>query len=172
MNVNIFERTNQIIRECDAAYFGVIDENGFPSVSTVTPVNPIYILEICFSTNIGGNKANRIAKDSRASVCFHSENNNITLVGEAEIITDQETKSRCWLDWFKDHYNGGETDPTYVVIKFTTKRVSLWIEGEGALFTMDELLTVQSCCGLLCNGCTYRKSNGCTGCIALGGKPF
>ena len=172
MNVNIFERTNQIIRECDAAYFGVIDENGFPSVSTVTPVNPIYILEICFSTNIGGNKANRIAKDSRASVCFHSENNNITLVGDAEILTDQETKSRYWKDSFINHYHGGETDPNYCIVRFTAKRVSLWVNYESAEFTVEEFMKVQSRCGLLCNGCDYRESHGCAGCIPLNGIPF
>ena len=172
MNANIFEKANQIVRACDTAYLGVIDENGFPSVSTISVIKPEGIFEVCFSTNLNGNKAKRLLKERKASVCFQKDGSNITLVGEAEICTDQETKSHYWLDWFKDHYSGGETDPNYVIINVKAKRVSLWIDCEGAEFTMNELLSVQLRCGLLCDGCTYQESHGCIGCIALQGKPF
>ena len=88
MNANIFEKANRIIKTCDAAYFGVIDEEGYPSVSTVSPISPESILEILISTNIGGNKEKRLRNNSRASICFRSNNDNITLVGDAEIVTD------------------------------------------------------------------------------------
>ena len=171
MNANIFEKTNQIIKTCDTAYFGSIDEDGYPTVSTVSVVKPESIFEVHFTTSLDSGKVSRLRNDNRASVCFKTDS-NITLIGTAEILTDQESKSRYWLDWFKDHYAGGETDPTYCVIKFTTKRVSLWLGSEGAVFTIDELLKTQSYCGLLCDGCSYRASHGCTGCIALKGKPF
>jgi len=169
MNANIYEKANQIIKTCDAAYFSVIDENGYPSVSTVSPISPESILEILVSTNIGGNKEKRLRKDKRASICFRAGNDNITLVGDAEIVTDQATKSRCWQEWFINHYPGGETDPNYIIIKFITKRVSLWVDFEIAQFAVDQLLAVKSRCGLLCDGCSYRQSHGCTGCIALNG---
>ncbi len=38
MNANIFAKANQIVQSCDAAYLGVIDENGFPQVSTVSAI--------------------------------------------------------------------------------------------------------------------------------------
>ena len=136
MNASIIEKANQIIKTCDTAYFGVIDEDGYPSVSTVSPINPESILEAFVSTNIGGSKEKRLRKSSRASICFRSGNDNITLVGDAVIVTDQETKSWCWQDWFINHYPGGETDPNYVIIKFTTKRVSLWVDFENAAFTI------------------------------------
>ena len=172
MNVNIFQKANHIIMMCDAAYLGVIDEDGYPSVSTVSPVNTENIFEAYFTTSLSGNKANRLIKCGRASVCFRTEYSNITLVGDAEILTDQETKSRCWQNWFIAHYPGGKTDPNYIVIKFTTRRVSLWIDNEGAEFTIPALLAVQSRCGLLCDGCAFRESMGCAGCVALNGKPF
>ena len=142
MNANIFEKANQIIKSCDATYLGVIDENGFPSVCAVSPTKTENILEVYFSTNIGSNKEKRLRNNNRASVCFRSGGNNITLVGEAEIITDQKIKSEYWLDWFKDHYAGGETDPNYIIIRLKTKRAALWIDNEQAEFTTDELLTV------------------------------
>ena len=172
MNANIFEKANQIIKTQDTAYFGVIDENGFPSVSTVSPTKSESIFEVYFTTNTGSNKEKRLQKNNRASICYRVGDNNVTLVGEAEIVTDQEIKSRCWLDWFINHYPGGETDPNYIVIKLKTKRVSLWIGWESTEFTIDDLLAVQSRCGLLCDGCSFRESHGCVGCIGHLGKPF
>ena len=143
MNAAILEKANQIIKGCEAAYFGVIDKEGFPTVSTVSPVKPESILEICFTTNADSNKAQRLQSNNKASVCFQAGNDNITLVGVAEILADQESKSRYWMDWFIAHYPGGETDPNYIVVKVTTKRVSLWVDGEIAEFTSDELLAMQ-----------------------------
>ncbi|MCL2811793.1 MAG: pyridoxamine 5'-phosphate oxidase family protein [Clostridia bacterium] len=172
MNANIFEKANQIIASCDTAYIGVIDESGNPSVSTVSPIKPKNIFEAYFATGTDANKTKRLLKNNRASVCYCLDGANITLVGTAEVLTDQATKSQYWLDWFIDHFSGGKTDPSYCIIKFTTKRVSLWIDHEGAEFTIDSLLAIQSRCGLLCDGCAYKESHGCAGCIALNGHPF
>jgi len=172
MNANIFAKANQIIKTCDAAYLGVIDGNGFPHVSTVSTIKPENVFEAYFATGMGANKTKRLLHDRRASVCYREGSNNITLVGEAEILTDQETKSQCWLDWFINHFPGGETDPDYCIIKFTAKRASLWIDGESAEFTIDELLTVQSRCGNFCKWCTDGPSLGCIGCIQMKGHPF
>ncbi len=172
MDVNIVEKANQIIKTCDAVYLGVIDENGYPNVSTVSTVKPENIFEAYFATGMSANKTQRLLNDNRASICYRSDNNNITLVGEAEILTDQETKGRYWLDWFINHFPGGETDPNYCIIKLTSKRASLWIDNESAEFTIDELLTVQSRCGLLCSFCTYKESQSCGGCIETNGHPF
>ena len=186
MNANIFEKANQIIKTCSIAYVGVLDENDFPTVSTVMAARPMGeqsaadsgraqpIFETYFATGLGSNKVRRLSRNNRASVCFHSGDSNITLVGEAEILTDQPTKCLFWQgdEHYLPHFPGGDTDPNYCIIRIKTKSVSLWVDGEDAAFTIDELMTVQSYCGLLCNGCSYKASHGCAGCIALKGKPF
>jgi general stress protein 26 len=172
MNSNIFAKTNKIIKNCDAAYLGVIDEDGCPHVSTVSVIKPKNMLEAYFSTGMNSNKIKRLLRDKRASVCFRAGGNNISLTGEAEILTDQVTKSYYWLEWFINHFPGGETDPNYCIIKFTAKRASLWIDNESAEFLIDELLTVQSRCGLLCKWCSFKESHGCGGCVETGGHPF
>ena len=172
MDSNIFGTANQIIKTCDTAYFGVIDESGFPHVSTVSPINPESIFEAYFATGTEGNKKQRLQKNSRASICYRSGNDNITLVGTAEILTDQASKSKYWEDWFIGHFPLGETDPGYCVVKFTTQRVSLWVDRRSAEFTIAELLTVQSRCGLLCSSCSFREPYGCGGCIETNGNPF
>ncbi len=172
MDTNLFGKANEIIKSCDVAYFGVIDENGYPHVSTVSTVQPENLLEAYFATGLNANKTKRLLQDKRASVCYRLEGQNITLVGEAEILTDQEIKSKYWEDWFIDHFPLGHTDPGYCIIKFKTNRVSLWIDCESAEFMIEELLTVQSRCGLLCNFCSFKELHNCVGCIETNGHPF
>ena len=139
MNEKVLEKANEKIKKCDDVSFGVIDENGYPSVSTVTLVKPENISELFFSTSLHNcNKVNRLRANNKASVCCRiGRDDNITLVGTAEILVDQETKSKFWESWFIEHYTGGETDPDYCIIQFTTKRVSLWIDKEGAEFVVN-----------------------------------
>lgn len=136
MNAKMLEKANQMIRTCKDAAFGVIDENGCPSVSAVSLCNPENISTLYFTTTIDSNKAKRLQKNNKASICCYTEANNLTLAGEAEILTDQETKSKCWQDWFIHIYPGGVTDPSYCVIQFTAKRAALWIDEEEAEFAL------------------------------------
>ena len=136
MRANILERANQIIKKAANVHLGVIDESGYPVVMAMSLINPETISELFLSTTLDSNKAKRLQKNHRASVCCNTNEHNITLVGEAEIFTDQETKSRCWQNWFIEVYPDGETDPNYCVIKFTTKRVALFIDCEAAEFCL------------------------------------
>jgi len=136
MNTKLVESANEMIKTCANACIGVIDENGSPSVSAISLCNPETISELYFTTTLDSNKAKRLQKDNRASICYFSAMNNITLVGETEIFTDQETKDKYWQAWFAEVYPGGVTDPNYCVIKFTTKRVSLWIGEDGGEFPL------------------------------------
>ena len=140
MNTKLFEKANEMIKTCKYASFGVIDEKGFPSVSAVSLSNPENISELYFTTTMDSNKAKRIQKNNKACINCYTDTNNITLVGVAEIFSDQETKSKYWQKWVElgaDVYPGGVTDPNYCFVKFTTRRASLWIVDEGAEFTLS-----------------------------------
>jgi len=140
MNPNLHAKANELIKTLKYASFGVIDENGYPSVSAVSLVNPTNITELYFTTTMDSNKAKRLKKNNKASINCYTTMNNITLVGETEIFFDQETKSKYWQEWVKlgaDVYPAGASDTNYCFIKFTTKRVALWVDDEGAEFTLD-----------------------------------
>ncbi len=172
MNVNIIEKANIIVNSSDVAYIGVIDEHGSPSVSTVSRIKTDGIYESFFSGGIDNNKAKRIQNNSKVSVCYRKDADNVTLVGEAVVLTDKEIRHALWQDWFINHFPKGKDDPTYCIIKFTTKRISLWVEGESLELSMKELNTVTSRCGLLCTGCCFKISHGCGGCVETNGNPF
>lgn len=140
MNIILLEKANELIKIFEFASLGVIDENGYPSVSAVSLHTPETVAELYLTTTLDSNKAKRLQKNNKASINCYTTMNNITLVGEVEIFSDEETKSKYWQKWVDlgtDIYPAGITDPNYCLIKFTTKRVSLWIGDEGAEFTLD-----------------------------------
>jgi len=136
MDAKMLEKANQFIKTRNDAGFSVLDENGYPSASAIWLMGHEDITEIYFSTPVGSNKYKRLQVNNKASICCYFEFNNLTLVGEAEILTDQASKTKHWQDPFKYIYPQGDTDPTYCIIKFTTKRVSLNIDHEAAEFAV------------------------------------
>lgn len=137
MDSKMFEKANQVIKKSANVHLGVIDENGYPVVMAMSLINPEDISQIFLSTTISSNKSKCLQKNNKASICCSTNNDNITLVGEAEILTDQETKSKYWQNWFIEVYPGGETDPDYCIIKFTTKRASLYVGNEASEFELS-----------------------------------
>lgn len=114
----------------------LIDLNGYPTASAISPAKADGIKWITFCTGIGSNKANRIRKCDRASVCFSSEDYNITLTGIIEIVTDPIIKNEMWYDGLKNHFTGPD-DPEYCVLRFKTESYNLfidWNEVRGSLF--------------------------------------
>ena len=136
MDSKMIEKANQILKRAANVHLGVVDEAGYPVVMAMSIINPESISEVYLSTTLDSGKAKCLQSNKKASVCCSTNENNITLVGEVEILTDQEIKSKCWQNWFIEVYPGGETDPNYCIIKFTTKRASLFVECEASAFEM------------------------------------
>ncbi|NLZ46121.1 MAG: pyridoxamine 5'-phosphate oxidase family protein [Clostridiales bacterium] len=172
MDCNIVEKANRIVNSEEDCYLALISENGYPSVSTISSIKTDGIFKAYFSSSTNGPKSLRIAKNNKASVCYRSEGNNVTLVGTIKVLTDTKTKNSLWVDWFIKHFPEGKDDPNYCIFEFTTKTVNLWIDRESAVFKISDVLKVQSRCGLLCNTCKYKESVNCVGCIETMGNPF
>lgn len=113
----------------------LIDAEGYPTASTLSVAKADGIRELWFGTGLGSNKAKRIEKCNRASVCFSTLEYNITLVGDIEIRTDPETRKASWYEGMSNHFSGPD-DPNYCVLVFTTRRYNLfvdWKEEAGRL---------------------------------------
>jgi len=119
------------------AVLSLIDENGYPTASTLTIARADGINWITFATSPDSNKAKRIAACNRASVCLASSEYNVTLVGTVEIVTDLETKKDMWFAPMS-HMWSGPDDPNFCAIRFNTERYNLFFaddesEGVGTL---------------------------------------
>ena len=110
----------------------LIDEEGYPTASVITPAKSDGLNWLAFGTLLNDNRAKRAKNCNRASVSFNTTEYCVNLVGDIEVITDQAVKSEMWYDGLAYHFPGGATDPNYCVLKFTTKRYKLFIDGEDA----------------------------------------
>ena len=139
MKDKIISRAGEIvaqnIREGTYCALALIDSESYPTVSTITASKADGINWLTFCTGLGSDKADRIRKSNKASVCFNSNEYNITLVGTIDIITDPDVKKEMWYGGLINHFSGPE-DPNYCVLRFKTERYNLlvdWEEAKGRL---------------------------------------
>ncbi len=116
----------------------LIDENGYPTASTLTVSKNDGINWLTFCTGLSSNKAKRIAKCNRASVCINSLEYNITLVGTIEVLTDPDVKKEMWYEGMSGVFPDGPATPDYCVLKFTTNRYNLFIDWKEVAGTWPE----------------------------------
>ncbi len=139
MNEKIISRAGEIVAkntgERTYCTLALIDSDGYPTVSTITASKAGGINWLTFCTGLGSDKTNRIIKCNSASVCFNSNEYNITLVGTIDIITDPNVKKEMWYGGLVNHFSDPQ-DPNYCVLHFKTDRYNLlvdWKEAKGRL---------------------------------------
>ena len=130
MNQEILTKINEIIKKHtvqngvfkgEICVLSLIDEDGFPTASVLTPSKSDGINWVTFGTLLNENRAKRSAANKKASVCFSSNAYCINLVGEIEVITSADVKHDMWYDGLSEFFTNPD-DPNYCVLKFTTKR--------------------------------------------------
>jgi general stress protein 26 len=133
MNEEIIKRaedilSNRALKEQGYCVLALIDFEGYPTAATISPSKIDGIRCITFCTGIESNWAKRIVNCNRASVCFNSgtEQYNITLIGNIEVLTDIETKKEMWYEGMGYYFKGPE-DPNFCVLRFKTQRYSLML---------------------------------------------
>jgi general stress protein 26 len=140
MNQAIIEKAAAVI-QAKTGYVGngmegycalaLIDENGYPSASTLTISKADGIKWITFLSGLKSNKAKRIDKCNRGCVCINSPKYNITLVGTIEVLTEPDIKKEMWQEPLGHMYSGPD-DPEYCVIRFNTERYNLFFADDGS----------------------------------------
>lgn len=136
MHAELIRKAEDIIRQNTGpdAYcvMALMDQDQYPTASTITPSRSEGIRWITFCTGLGSNKTNRIQICSRAAVCFNTNGAyNVTLIGTIEVVTDLAAKQESWYEGLENHFSGAD-DPHYCVLRFQTERYNLWIGSEGA----------------------------------------
>lgn len=68
-------------------------------------------------------KIDQIKKNNNVHITFGADSKNwklpyLNIDGSAEVLTDLETKKKCWHEMLKQFFEGPE-DPNYVVIKIS-----------------------------------------------------
>ena len=132
MNGELIARAEKILeeramKEQGYCVLALMDGDGYPTASTISPSAIEGIRKITFCTGTGSNWVRRIEGCPKASVCFNSPTYNITLVGDIKVATDIETKREMWYDGMGYYFKGPE-DPGFCVLVFTASRYSLMLD--------------------------------------------
>ena len=109
----------------------LMDEDGYPSASTLSISKADGIKWLAFLSGLQSNKAKRISKCNRGSVCVNSSSYNITLIGTLEVLTGPDIKDEMWQEPLRDIYSGPD-DPEYCVIRFQTERYNIFFVDGGS----------------------------------------
>ncbi len=147
MNKEIIKKAGEIIEQNTShnlpngsepfCVLALIDQNGYPTASTITPSKACGISWITFCSGLESNKVKRIEKCNKASVCFNKDGAyNITLVGEIEVLTDKDSRHEMWYEGMSNHFKDAD-DPGYCVLKFKAKRYNLLVDWQEEVGTID-----------------------------------
>lgn len=122
----------QFISEQKTAFLASVDGQGYPVIRAMLAPRKIDGNDIYFSTNTSSNKVKQFTENNKACVYFYKRGKfkyqGVTLIGEVQICTDQQTKDMIWRFGDTLFYKQGKTDPDYCVLKFTCKKAEYYCD--------------------------------------------
>ena len=80
---------------------------------------------IWFATGLSTNKIKDIKKNPTVSVFVDDPNDqtNASIIGQAEIVTDNRLRKKFWQETFGFFFPRGASDPDYCLLKITPKKI-------------------------------------------------
>lgn len=110
-----------------------INEKGYPRTCVMGKAENDGFKDIYFITSkrsaLSG-KATHFEHNPKASVCYFSERNSVTLIGNVEFITDRNKQERIWSEEHRPFFPKGLDDPKFRLLKFHTIEATFWIDGK------------------------------------------
>ena len=122
----------QFISEQKTSFLASVNEEGYPVIRAMLAPRKIENNQIYFSTNTSSKKIRQFLANEKACVYFYKRGKfkyqGVSVLGDMEVCTDQETKSEIWRMGDKLFYKEGVTDPDYCVLKFTCKHAEYYCD--------------------------------------------
>ena len=129
----IESKANELIEKCDVAALTSINEKGYPRTCLLSTAKADSFSDIYFVTSkrseLNG-KATHFEANPKASVCYFSGGDSVTLIGNVQFITDRATQKSIWKETDRKFFKKGIDDPKFRLLKFHTIEATFWIEGK------------------------------------------
>lgn len=127
------QKANALIKKCPTATLTSITENGYPrtcllSIAKADSFSDIYFVTSKRSPKSG--KATHFESNPKASVCYFSGGDSVTLIGNVEFIDDRELQAQVWNETDRRFFKNGIDDPKFRLLHFHTLEATFWIEGK------------------------------------------
>ena len=110
-----------------------INENGYPRTCLLTKTKNEGFSDVYFITSkrskLNG-KATHFEHNSKASVCYFSGGDSVTLIGNVEFVEEREIQESVWNESDRHFFSKGIDDPKFRLLRFHTVEATFWIEGK------------------------------------------
>lgn len=110
-----------------------INENSYPRTCLLSKTKNEGFLDIYFVTSkrskLNG-KATHFENNPKASVCYFSGGDSVTLIGNVEFIEDRAMQESIWNESDRRFFSKGIDDPKFRLLHFHTIEATFWIEGK------------------------------------------
>lgn len=126
-----------LIERSGVAMVGSNGPDGYPLIKAMLVTETDGARTVWFSTNTSSARRRQFAADPRASVYFvdQTDYEGLMLVGDMEVLQDQESRDRLWREGWEMYYPQGRTDPDYSVLRFTTRWANYYQGLQNTTFT-------------------------------------
>lgn len=129
----IEQKATALIEKCSVATLTSITEKGYPRTCVLSIAKAEGFSDIYFITSkrshING-KATHFETNPKSSVCYYTEGDSVTLIGNVEFIEDKKLQESVWNETDRKFFKNGIYDPKFRLIKFHTLEATFWIEGK------------------------------------------
>jgi len=143
MNTTMQEEINELLQNAKVAYVSSVNEAGYPNTKAMLCLEREGIATHFFSTNFSAKRTQQFSQNSKACIyfCREAEFKGLMLVGQMQVCTDREHKTRLWRDGFEIYYPKGIDDDDYCVFQFTAESGNYYHGLKNRTFTMEEAAT-------------------------------
>ncbi len=102
-----------------------IDDSGFPKGRMMENIPVEDDLLFYYATGVQSNKVREIKNNPAASTFYYrpSDHSSISVMGNAEIITDEAVKKEKWKEKWSKFWQQGPSDPAYTLIRIVPKKI-------------------------------------------------
>jgi len=118
---DIFKEAVALADQARVAMLGTNGSDGYPNIKAMFKMENEGLKTIWFSTNTSSRRVAQLTRDPQACVYIvdSDQGKGLMLLGEVEILQDEQSKQRFWRDGFERYYPLGVSDPDYTVLRFT-----------------------------------------------------
>lgn len=128
MEKDMIGKAAELLEKCEVVTLASINEEGYPRICVMSKIKTEGIRTMWMATGTHSAKTGHFQQNPKASVCYFSGGDSVTLLGEIEIVHDAAIKQGLWQDWFVAHFPQGVTDPEYCIFRFDARQATCWIE--------------------------------------------
>lgn len=126
---------SRILMNTKEVFLSSVGIGGGPRSSIVTKLRSEGHNVIYFAAPVNSQKVQNIKQNPKASICYYSGTDSVTLTGYVEIITDNILRKQLWLEWCRHSGGISISEYDFTPMKFITTEATFWIRNKLSTIT-------------------------------------